>query len=246
MYRKTKLITTFTLVVLVSVLFVGLSQGQEMAPVAKENGGMGYSMFGRSTIDIKDLNARLESKGFSPMSDQFFSVGGGGHAIVNSRWIIGGEGQALLGDEVISGNYKNSLNISYAFFNLGYIVYSIKGLSVYPLLGIGAGGMNLKIAEKVTALTLDEVLADPERGVELSTGGLLLNLAVGIDYLLALGKDEKERGGFLLGFRAGYTLSPFKGSWTLDEIEISDAPELGITGPYLSIIFGGGAISKKE
>lgn len=246
MYRKARIIVTFTVAIVVSILFANISQGQEKTPVAKESGGMGYSMFGRSAIAINDLNAKLESKGYSRISDNFFSVGGGGHSIINNRLIIGGEGHSLLGEEATSGNYNSSLYIVYGFFDLGYVVYSIKDLRVYPLLGLGGGGMNLKIAEKLTSLSLDDVLDNPKRRAELSTGGFLINLALGIDYLLTLSKDEKGRGGLLLGLRAGYTLSPFKSGWVMDDIEISGAPEIGITGPYIRLMIGGGGISKKE
>lgn len=246
MYEKVKIVATLIVVAVVSILFANISQGQEIAPTAKEGGGMGYSMFGWSTIDIKALNSRLESKGYSNISDNFISFGGGGHGIINNKVIIGGEGHGVFGKEVTSGNYKNSINVGYGFFNLGYIVYSVKELRFYPLLGLGVGGMNLKIVEKVTSLSFDDVLDDPKRRVELSTGGFLLNLALGIDYLLKLGEDEKGKAGLIFGLRAGYTLSPFKGGWDMDEIEISGAPEIGITGPYIRLMIGGGGFGKKE
>jgi hypothetical protein len=243
MHSKTKTINILTAMVIVNIFFAGIIYGDE---AARESGGMGYSMFGNSTIGISDLNAQLESKGYARLSDSYFSVGGGGHGIVNSKWILGGEGHTLLGEGVTSRGFESSINVTYAFFDVGYIVYSIKDFSLYPLVGIGAGGMNFNIAEEATALSLGEVLDDPQRGVELTTGGFLLNLAIGIDYLLTLGKDEEGRGGLLLGIRAGYTLSPSQGSWMMDDIEISGAPEIGITGPYIRFMFGGGAIGKKD
>jgi hypothetical protein len=244
MYRKVKMIATLTILMIVSILFTNISQAQEIAPIAKESGAVGYSMFGRSIIDIKDLNAKLESKGYSEIPDNFFSVGGGGHGIINNRFIIGGEGHSLLGGKATSGNYTSSIYVIYGFFDLGYVVYSINDFRVYPLLGIGGGVMNLKITERLTSLSIDDVLDNPLRGVEISTGGLLLDLALGMDYLLKFGGDEKGRGGMILGLRAGYTISPFKGSWKMDEIEISGAPEIGITGPYIRLMLGGGAIGK--
>jgi hypothetical protein len=244
MFGKTKKLIALTVAAAVIFLFINISHGQETTPQAKQDGGMGYSMFGRSTIDIKDLNAKLESKGYSTMSDNFFSAGGGGHRIFASGLIIGGEGHAVLGEEATSGNYKNSVNIGYGFFNLGYIVYSIQELRFYPLFGIGAGGMTFKIAEDVTSLTLDDVLENPRRKAEISTGGFLLNLAVGMDYLLKFGEDEKGKAGMVLGLRAGYTFSPFKGDWTMDELKISGAPKLGITGPYIRLMIGGGGFGK--
>lgn len=237
-----KAVNVLLIAAAVCILFASSSQSQGLS----QSGGMGYSMFGRGTIDIGALNSHLERKGYSGMSDNFFSVGGGGHGMITNRIIIGGEGHTLLGEEVTSGNYKNSVTIGYGFFNVGYIVYSKKQLRLYPLLGLGGGGMNLKIKEKPVSLSLDDILDDPERNVELSTGGFLLSFAVGMDYLLILGEDEKGKGGLAFGLRAGYTLSPFKRGWEMDEIEISGAPEMGITGPFIRFMFGGGGFENRK
>jgi hypothetical protein len=244
MYGKTKKLIALTVATAVVFLFVNISQGQETKPQAKQDGGMGYSMFGRGTIDISDLNSKLESKGYSTMSDNFFSAGGGGHRIFSSGLIIGGEGHAVLGDEVTSGNNKHSVNVGYGFLNLGYIVYSVQELRFYPLLGLGVGGMTFTIKEDVTSLTLDDILDNPGRKAEISTGGFLINLAFGIDYLLKFAEDETGKGGMLLGLRAGYTISPVKGDWNMDDLEISGAPKIGITGPFIRLMIGGGGFGK--
>ena len=246
MCGKGKIASVLIVVTATLILFSTTSQSQGLVKHAREGGGMGYSMFGWGTLDIEALNSRLESKGYSSMSDNFFSVGGGGHGIINNKVIIGGEGHTLLGEEITSGNYKNSINVGYGFFNVGYIVYSKKQLRLYPLLGIGGGGINLKIKEKPVSLSFDDVLNDPERSVELSTGGFLLSFAVGMDYLLLLGGDEEGEGGLVFGLRAGYTLSPFKRGWEMDEIEISGAPDIGITGPFIRLMFGGGGFEKQD
>ena len=236
---------TFPVVAVVMIILFGNHIGSQGGTVvAQESGGMGYSMFGSNTINLDDLNAKLASHGYTTLSDNFFSVGGGGHGIINSKWIIGGEGGTLLGDNVTSGDYETSLIVGYGLFDVGYIVYSIKDLRVYPLLGIGAGGMTLSIAQSPTSLSFDEVLDNPKRNVEMTTGGFLLNIALGIDYLLAFDADEKGRGGFLLGLRGGYCFSPIQSDWTLGEIELSGAPETAITGPYIRLIIGGGGIGK--
>jgi len=159
--------------------------------------------------------------------------------------IIGGEGHGLIGGEATSDSYKTSIGAGYEFFDFGYIVYSAKGLSVYPLLGLWGGGMSLKIVERGTAPSFDDVLDNPKRSAELSTGGFLLNLALGTDYLLKLGGDEKGEGGLVSGICIGYTFAPIKGSWEMDGIEISGGPEIGITGPYIRLMIGGGGSGKE-
>jgi len=245
MRTKSKRSAAFTLILCISLLYGHFIQGQEITSASSEKGGVGYSMFGRSILDLGDLNSTLENNGYPAMSENFFSVGGGGHGIINNRWIIGGEGHTLLGEEATHENYKQSITGGYGFFDLGYILFSIKDLRVYPLLGLGGGGMNLKIREDITSISMDNILDNPGRGAELTTAGFLFNLGGGIDYLFTFGKDEITRGGMFLGIRAGYTISAFKGKWMMDGIEITGAPETGIKGPYIRIMIGGGAITKE-
>jgi hypothetical protein len=220
-----------------------VAQGQKVTASAKENAGMGYFMFGTNIIDLGPLNSRLESKGYPKFSDNFFSLGGGGHGIIN-RVIIGGEGHALATRKTTSGSYKMSIGAGYGFFNLGYIVYKTKDLRVYPLLGLGGGGMDLQIMEKGSP-SFDEILDNPKRSAKLSTDGFLFSLALGTDYLLKLGRDEKGEGGLVFGLRIGYTFAPIKGDWSMDGIDISGGPQVGITGPYIHLMIGGGGSGKK-
>jgi hypothetical protein len=159
--------------------------------------------------------------------------------------IIGGEGHLLVGDEseaaISSGDYKTSLSAAYGFFNVGYLVYSKDDLHVYPLVGLGGGELWLKIGPH----SFDDILENPQRSAELSTGGFLLNLALGADYLWKLKEDEKSEGGLVFGLRVGYTFAPAKGEWTADGIDISGGPEVGITGPYIRFMIGGGGKSKQ-
>lgn len=236
---KGKFAITMGVVVIVSIFLGAIAEAQEVTTSAKKFGGRGYFMVGGNIIDIKSLNLRLEKKGYSKLSDNFISLGGGGHKIIG-KVIIGGEGHGLIGRETTSRSYKTSIDVGYGFFNFGYIVYSTKGLGVYPLLGLGGGGTTLEIVEKETIPSFDDVLNNFKRSAELSTGGFLLNLAVGTDYLLKLGKDEKGEGGLVFGLRIGYTFAPIKGGWEMDGIDISGGPEIGITGPYIRLMIGGG------
>jgi len=244
MREKSKIIVSLIIVAVTSFLLVNIAQGQEIRASAKKEGRkMGYFMFGGNIIDIKTLNSKLKNKGYSELSDNFISLGGGSHRIIN-RVIIGGEGHRLIGREVTSKGYRTSIDIGYGFFNSGYILYSVSDLRIYPLLGLGGGGMNLNIVEKDSP-SFDEILTNPKRGATLSTGGFLLNLAVGADYLLKLAEDEEGRGGLIFGLRAGYIFAPIKGDWEMDGIGISGGPQAAITGPYIRIMIGGGGIAVK-
>lgn len=100
--------------------------------------------------------------------------------------------------------------------------------------------MKLKIVQQEKIPSFDEVIEDPRRSSELSTGGFLLSPAIGLDYLFDLGENEKDNGGWAVGLQLGYTFAPVKDDWEVDGIEVSGGPELGITGPYIRLLIGGG------
>ncbi len=223
----------------ITILFLCIEvNAQEGSSAKEEGGGRGFFIIGGSWINLNDLNSKLESKGYSKLSENLISLGSGGYGRIG-RFIIGGEGHALAGKDVISGDYKTSIGIGYGFFDIGYLIYTNGGLNIYPMLGIGGGGLGLKIFENKTA-TFDDVLNNPKRSSELSISGFLFNVAVGIDYLLKLGEDERGKGGLVFGIRGGYVFALSKGDWKLDELGATGVPQIGITGPFIQLIFGGG------
>lgn len=203
-----------------------------------------YASFGNSIVNIKNLNTNLENLGYSKMSDNFVSVGGGSHAISNGL-VIGGEGHSISGKKTKSKEYETSISILYGFFYLGHSLYSTDNLILYPSVGIGAGRFNLKILEK-GSLTFNEVLKGPRRSTRLSTGGLLINPSLGFDYLLSLRKTEKNSSGIVIGLRAGYIFAPVKGNWSMEGMKILEGPKIGVSGPYIRLIIGSGGISYDE
>lgn len=241
MTSNIKLVKIFLIVLSAMNMYTITSFSQESSDINHKSVGMAYSMFGGSSFDFSALNSRLKSGGYADIPENVFTFGGGCHWIYPNRLIIGGEFHMHLGDEQTSGDYMNSLNAGFGFFNVGYAIYSKRQLRMYPLLGIGGGWMNFRIREKSASLSFDDILDNPERGVNLLTGGLLLNAAIGMDYMLVLGEDEKGKGGLVFGVRAGYTVSPNKNGWVMNDIDLSGSPKLGLTGPYIRfILFGGG------
>lgn len=204
----------------------------------EDNQGRGYFMFGAHFLDIDDLNARLSNLGYTEFPSYFYTIGGGGHGILESGIVIGGEGHALLNRKETTGTFNSSLGGGYGFFNLGYAVYKQNDFTVYPLIGIGGGTVTMKITDSEAPL-FDDVIADPKRTAELSTGGFLLDLSVGMDYLFRVGTDEDE-GGFMFGLRAGYTFSPSDSDWKMNGNQINGGPDFGVAGPYIRLMIGGG------
>ena len=236
----------FCSVCLLVTIFILSSLSFAQVKAKKSGGGVGYFAIGMSMLDLKDLNSRLTAHKYPEFSDNFLSIGGGGHGIKN-KLIIGGEGHGLVtGEKSVSLNsksYTTSLTCGYGLFYMGYLAYSKKALNIYPLLGIGAGGVTLKIAED-SSPSFDQILDAPQRSVELIYGGFIVNLSVAMDYFIKFAETEKGFGGLILGLQAGYMLAPFTHDWKMNENDISGGPDMGFNGPYIRITIGGGGMSK--
>jgi opacity protein-like surface antigen len=206
----------------------------------------GYVSLGVGSLDLGALNDRLVGNGYPSSPEHLFAIGGGGHGI-GRRWVIGGEGQGLIGrtkDATRGGrNDESTVTAGYGLFNLGYAVVKQRDLHVYPLVGIGGGGVSLRINER-SSPTFDEVLADPGRGVNVSTGGLLVQVGVGADKLFVRRRGERDgrpyESGLVLGVRAGYILMPYQADWAIDGTRVPGGPSADIAGPYVHVIVGGG------
>ena len=84
-----------------------------------------------------------------------------------------------------------------------------------------------------------EVLADPKRGSLLTTGGFLMELALGTDVFIRTKPHPNGAGGLLFAVQTGYRLAPGWGKWTMPDLEIAGGPKLGLTGFYVRLLFGG-------
>ena len=206
-------------------------------------GGMGYFAFGWRQVDVDELNVVLKGKGYPAFSDGYFLLGGGGHAVIRYNLIVGGEGHGLVRRQQSGLARRTSISGGYGFFNVGYSLYRTDELRVYPLLGLGGGSLQLDISERAVT-SFGQILDDPGRSAQVSTGGLLLDLALGADYLLALREDKDSQSGMVFGLRAGYTWAPLKGEWRLAEADVAEGPPAGIEGAYVRLVIGRGTLGK--
>jgi len=237
---KINTLAFITTIVFLILFIANFSFSQEAETEKKNEEVRGYVMLGGSKLDIDALNDRLVSKASASFSDEFFSIGGGFLRKKNSNWLLGVEGHLLLVEEqdyrMQDVSHKASLIAAYGFFDIGYAVVSSGDLNIYPLIGFGGGGMWLQIGKN----NFDDILEDPVRNANLTGGIFMFNFALGSDYLIKVKEYEKNKGGIVFGFRAGYTYTPWNGAWWTDNISIKGGPKIGMTGPYIRFMIGFG------
>lgn len=205
----------------------------------KKSGGMGFFATGYQMIDIKELNSRLKLFGLPQFDKSYVSLGGGGFGILNN-FVIGGEGHGLVGSDLSNQSYQTNLTAGYGLFDMGYLIYSSNGLKIFPIIGFGGGGIDLRINEK-NLVDFDQVLNNPKKGSVLSVAGLMLNFGLNLFYNLNLSGDEERLGGLSFGLNLGYTHFLQLGNWSLFETEIAGGPKVGLSGFYIRFTIGGGS-----
>lgn len=197
-----------------------------------------FFVAGIDFLNTDNLNDRLDKAGFNKTKNPYLTLGGQ----VNLRFgrmIVGGEVHWLknFSGEADSGDIRFSRKEWYGLLNLGIDAVAYKGLSIYPMVGIGMGESRLKIAEEPGA-TFNEILDDPGREVTLTQRGLLLDASLGIDYRFTVRERERFTSYFTVGLRGGYLFAPYSGQWEMSAGEVSRGPEFGISGPYVQLMIG--------
>lgn len=210
--------------------------------------GRGFFQTGVFELDVDDLNSALTGAGYPALDGTVYTLGGGGYG-TRGRFLMGGEGHALMEtiETTADGAYQVGMSGGYGMFRLGYLAFTRGGLDVFPSLGLGGGGMSLEIVER-GAPTFDDVLDDPARSARLSTAMLLLDASLSVQYRVDMSRDRDDEdedgddrpGGLLVGVEAGYTFAPGDSTWDLDGINgVAGGPTLQVEGLHLRISIGG-------
>ena len=211
------------------------------------DGGQGGFQIGVMTLDLADLNSTLSAANYPGFNEQFLTIGGSGYG-VRGRWLIGGEGQGLIGSDQATTNGLYSLIATggYGLFRVGYNVVKGKSVDLYPTVGFGAGGVNIQIRGR-SAPTFGDILTTPGRSSNLSAGGFVLGVGVAGDVRLNMAQERDSTvGGLMLGVSAGYVFQPVTSSWKLDqENSVAGGPTMKIQGAYARFTLGGWARARK-
>lgn len=210
-------------------------------------GGLGYFSVGFTRIKPANLNSELQKAGFGAFPSGYITFGGGGHAIIGN-FIIGGEGQSMSSGTKVSDNagkpLESGLDAGYGFLNIGYVAVAKKSLLLYPMVGLGGGGMQLKQSDAAQAGNFNSILQDHRRSVVIDNGGFLLNFQLAADFVL--NGNEKGRGGLLAGLHAGYIYAPVKWNWTWDGAGLAAGPDVNLDGLYIRFTLGAGGYSRAQ
>jgi len=199
----------------------------------------GFSI-GADWLDISDLNTSLSANGYETFKDPATNWGFESYYALNGRFLFGGEFQYFR-DKTDNAAYEQKLDGYWGFLNFGYslIGKSPKGFHLYPLVGLGASRMGLRLTERDT-LNFSDIVADPKRESNLKKWDFLAQTALGLDYAFgSKWNDDTGGGGFMLGVRAGYQYSLTDSKRKMDGLDVFGDPEARMSGFFIRVVLGG-------
>ncbi|MEZ0371756.1 MAG: hypothetical protein ACAI44_21870, partial [Candidatus Sericytochromatia bacterium] len=137
---------------------------------------IGYSRYG-----LTDLNKAMQAKGYSPFSEHMLSLGGSMQVVL---WhvITEFETSFSFASSSINDSYVSSLGAGNFLLNFGYQFKPVPQLSIYPLLGLGLGFLDLDFRRRSLLPSFDEFLTNPGRQGRISNLFFTLNAGLGIDW----------------------------------------------------------------
>lgn len=234
------------------LLATGLGAALPMAPASAEpafnfdvwEGAKAYYQPGFSFLDTNSLNQLIAPAGYANYSNTFLTQGGGAQVILD-RIVIGGSGFGLSGFRAASGKGETlAVSGGYGLLNLGYVIVRQKNFSLYPMIGIGSGGVKINSSEALNKLFSFTSNSDV---FELQSSQIVMDIGLGADYLIDFNADRKLATGLDVGLKLGYVFVPSPPQWESAGRPVGGSvPNLNTQGVYLSLSLGLGAQRERK
>ncbi|MGZ3899719.1 MAG: hypothetical protein ACXVNM_07810 [Bacteroidia bacterium] len=192
------------------------------------SGGTGHFAVGVTYLNFKSVNAFMQTQQMPAFGSNCLSIGGGGFGVYNN-FILGGEGSAIAPSRVSSGENRAALAVGYGMIQGGYILPLESRLVVYPILGMGWGGSDLKISN-----------SDGGKQTYNSVK-VFLNTEINLDMFMK-GTKYGSKAGFKYGLALGYMYNPFTESWTDENGKGANISNSYLNGFYIKLKIGGGGL----
>lgn len=192
---------------------------------------------GYQRSDLSPLNSALKKQGYTPLGPDLWSSGGA-MQLVAWHMIYEIEGQAAIHAPINNADYQSLAVTGNTFFNVGYEFKPIKGLRIYPVLGVGASVLDLYFVRRSRLPSFEEFVSNPGWSGAINNTMFALNVGLGLELQGWLGT---------LGLRGGYIFHPIGSSWwsngtsnnsTQNPILLPNGPEMALNGPYLKLVAG--------
>jgi hypothetical protein len=211
--------------------------------IKKKRVNAAYVMAGQNIMNFNNLNNFLFQRDYPAVSETHLALGIGGH-VIHNKYVVGIEIQRFFEKKrTTEKEFNTSISGNYSLLNMGYLLYSKKGLMIYPFFGLGLGELKLRVIEN--NIHSFEDINSYQRGSTSKTSSFLINLGFALDYFFKFKEKKRGKNKLVVGMRLGYIHSASKSGWRVNHIHVDDDPVTGLDGPYVRLVIGlGGWVEK--
>lgn len=204
----------------------------------------GYGQFGWQQLSLTSLNSSMSDAGYSSLSTDYFTGGGGGHLSLE-RVVLGLDGDVawnVAKQNTLAGNtYKSWIMAVRLSGIIGYLVYTREHLDIFPYLGVGYSQMNLTI-QNTQEESFNNFLTNPQRGAWLNSSSFVLTTGVQLMFRVPLISFGNAIGGLLLGGKLGMNFGLGGDNWTSgsvsNTVSVTGGAAATYTGPFAQAVIG--------
>jgi len=245
--QKKSLLITLTFGLLFCSSLMAFAQEKEIEEIEKfikkKRVNAAYIMAGQNIMSFNNLNDFLIQRDFPAVSENYLAFGIGGH-VIHDKFVVGIEIQRFFEKKRITAKeFNTSILGTYSLLNVGYLLYSKKGLMIYPLFGIGLGRLKLRIREN--NIRSFEDINSYQRGSDSKITSFLTNIGFALDYFFNFKEKKRGKNKLVVGLRLGYIYTATRSGWSVNHIHVDDGPVTGLGGPYVRMVIGlGGWVEK--
>ncbi|MEO9885951.1 MAG: hypothetical protein ABJR05_14190 [Balneola sp.] len=155
---------------------------------------IGYSV---QSYDQKFTSLASGSKQYSDYKNINLGFGG---SVYFEKWVYGGEGNIQLSDNISFNSSKYQRSSGSGLVHAGYIIQKNKRMILYPSLGFGIAGTQLKLRSNGNPYS--------------SASYLLTKLGIHTDFFL---RPNHQNGGILVGLSLSYRIYITDPVWNIDK-----------------------------
>ncbi|MFP4681716.1 MAG: hypothetical protein ACLFQB_14695, partial [Chitinispirillaceae bacterium] len=144
--------------------------------------------------------------------------------------LMGGSGFGILAQTVQTDSVTARFSGGMGFFDIGYALVSLKNYSLLPVMGIGGGGMALRLEPRqLAAPSFDSVLVNPRRTATMNAAGFAIK--IGIMNQFAWEVSQERRNDVVNIFKVGGNIEASviylpRMEWKLgDDVSVFNAPD---------------------
>lgn len=191
-----------------------------------------YITIGGSFFDLDDVNESLETGYYPSLENGVVQVSLGRDIRFNQ----------LVADYTLTGHWwktgENSRHRTKLWgldfsSSLGYDILEEKRFSLFPYVGLGIGGLFMKMAHRDVAF---EDISDGTAPVDQSLNQLTLDIYTGLGFDV---RSKSVGKGQVIGLKGGYRFDVSSGTnWLRNSSTVGGAPDLKASGPYFKVVLG--------